>query len=72
MKKRITVEGMSCSHCVNHIMNALKELNGVIKAEVDLTAKTANIEASGDINDLDIKLAIEDAGYEVTEIEILS
>jgi len=71
MKKKMLIEGMSCEHCVNHVTVALKELKGVTKVDVDLNAKTAIIEASDDVKDEDIKFAIDDAGYEVIEIEIL-
>jgi len=36
MKKTLLVEGMSCGHCEKAVKNALKELNGVLKVEVDL------------------------------------
>lgn len=69
MKKRIVVEGMSCGHCVNHVKNALEEVNGVTNVNVELASKTAVIEASEDVKDGDVKFAIEDAGYEVVSIE---
>ncbi|MBB6624141.1 heavy-metal-associated domain-containing protein [Clostridium gasigenes] len=69
MEKKILVEGMSCGHCVNHVKEALSELNGVTSVTVDLDAKTAIIEVSVDVNDEDIKFAIDDAGYEVVGIE---
>ncbi len=69
MKKRIIVEGMSCGHCVNHVKTALEDLNGVTNVSVDLASKTAVVEAGSDIQDADIKFAIEDAGYEVVSIE---
>lgn len=69
MKKKILVEGMSCGHCVNHVKNALEELNGVTNAAVDLDSKTAVVEANGELSDETIKAAIEDAGYEVVSIE---
>jgi copper ion binding protein len=71
MKKKILVEGMSCGHCVNHVKEALSELNGVTSVDVNLAAKTAVIEASVDVKDEDIKFAIDDAGYEVAGIEVL-
>lgn len=71
MKKKILVEGMSCGHCVNHVKEALSELNGVTSVDVNLASKTAIIEASADIADKDIKFAIDDAGYEVVGIEVL-
>ena len=69
MKKKIIVEGMSCGHCVNHVKTALEDLNGVTNVSVDLASKTAVVEAGSDIQDADIKFAIEDAGYEVVSIE---
>lgn len=69
MKKKILVDGMSCGHCVNHVKEALSELNGVTSVDVNLAAKTAVIEASADVKDEDIKFAIDDAGYEVVGIE---
>ena len=69
MKKKIIVEGMSCGHCVNHVKNALEELSGVSNVSVDLNSKAAVVEASSEVDNADIKAAIEDAGYEVVDIE---
>jgi len=71
MKKKILIEGMSCEHCVNHVSVALNELSGVTKVEVNLAGKHAILDASQDINDDEIKSAIDEAGYEVTKIEVL-
>ena len=67
MKKTLLVEGMSCGHCENAVKNALKELDGVAKVEVDLSAKKVEVEGEG-LNDILIKGAIEDAGYDLIEI----
>lgn len=69
MKKKIIVEGMSCGHCVNHVKNALEDLNGVKSADINLEAKTALIDSDVEINNEDIKFAVEDAGYDVINIE---
>ncbi len=71
MKKKILVEGMSCGHCVNHVKEALTELNGVTNVEVNLDSKSAVIETSVDVKDEEIKFAVEDAGYDVVGIEVL-
>lgn len=71
MRKKILIEGMSCAHCVKHVKDALSELNGVTVVDVSLDSKSAIIEASADVKDEDIKLAIDDVGYEVAGIEIL-
>jgi copper chaperone len=68
MKKRILIEGMSCGHCVNHVKEALEEM-GAKNVEVSLEKKMAIAELKDDVDDKKIKLAIEDAGYDVTLIE---
>lgn len=67
MKKKILIEGMNCGHCVNHVKTALEEL-GAENIDVSLEKKSATAEFS-DISEKDIKLAIEDAGYDVIDIE---
>ncbi len=68
MKKKILVEGMSCSHCVNHVSEALKEI-GAIDVEVNLEMKIATAEISEDITDDAINQAIDNAGYDDVGIE---
>lgn len=68
MTKKVFIEGMSCGHCVMHVENALKELQGVSSVKVSLEGKVADIELSSDVSDEKIKAAIEDAGYEATKI----
>ncbi len=67
MKKTLLVEGMSCGHCEKAVKNALKELDGVSKVEVDLASKKVEVEGEG-LNDILIKGAIDDAGYDLIEI----
>ena len=68
MKKKILVEGMSCGHCVNHVSEVLKEV-GAKDMLVNLDEKFATAQISEAITDEAIKLAIEDAGYNVVGIE---
>ena len=69
MKKKITIEGMSCNHCVRHVTEALDDLEGVSNIEVNLKEKNALIEVETTVSEDKIKLAIEDVGYEVVGIE---
>ena len=65
-KDTITVEGMSCNHCKLAVETAVKKLNGVVMAEVELTAKTLQIEYdNGQVDLRQIGQAVEDAGFEV-------
>lgn len=67
MLKKIIIKGMSCSHCVNHVREALSELKDSKKVEVNLEQKYAIVETSS--NDEEIKEKIEDQGYDVISIE---
>ena len=67
MLKKIIIKGMSCSHCVNHVREALSELKDSQKVEVNLEQKYAIVETSS--NDEEIKEKIEDQGYDVISIE---
>lgn len=69
MKKMITIEGMSCGHCVQAVTKTLKALDGVADAVVDLEKKLAVVELSKDsVTDTMLKEEIEEAGYSVTDI----
>ncbi|WP_369700362.1 heavy-metal-associated domain-containing protein [Clostridium estertheticum] len=59
---------MSCSHCVSHVKEALLDI-GATKVKVDLEEKFAMAEFEDETTDNDISEAIEEAGYEVTEVE---
>lgn len=63
---KLSVEGMSCSHCERAIKNALSELNGVSDIEVDLSEKTVTVKYDEDlITEINLKEVIEDVGYDV-------
>lgn len=66
MQKKIIVEGMSCGHCKNAVEKAVKALDGVSFAEVDLSAKQLTVEFDDDAVSMEqIKAAIEEEGYTV-------
>ena len=67
MLKKIIIKGLSCSHCVNHVREALSELKDSQKVEVNLEQKYAIVETSS--NDEEIKEKIEDQGYDVISTE---
>ena len=69
MKKQITIEGMSCGHCVKHVENALMEVSGVEKVAVNLQAKNAIVELKQEVEDSILKEAIAEAGYDAVAIK---
>lgn len=66
MKKVLTVEGMSCQHCVMAVKNTLNTVEGVKSVEVNLETKKVEVEGEN-LQDVLLKEAIEEAGYEVVE-----
>lgn len=69
MRKKLIIESMSCQHCVMHVTNALKELEGIKSVEVNLEGKFAIIELSKDVDDAVLKDVIYDAGYDLIKAE---
>lgn len=69
MTKKLSIEGMTCAHCVGHVEEALNELDGVISAKADLEGKNAVVELNQDITDDILKEAIEEVGYEVIDVQ---
>jgi copper chaperone CopZ len=67
MKKTLSIEGMSCGHCVMHVKEALEGVAGVKSAKVDLGKKSAFVEGDA-LDDAALRAAVADAGYMVTGI----
>jgi copper chaperone len=67
MKSVVSIEGMSCGHCVMRVKSALEAVPGVSGVSVDLTSGKASVEGpSLDANML--RQAVEKAGYEAVSI----
>ena len=61
----IHVEGMTCNHCKMSVEKALKTLDGVQEASVDIKAKTVSVIFDPGVTDANnLKNAINNAGYE--------
>lgn len=67
MKKIMVIEGMSCGHCSARVEKALNAIDGV-RAVVDLEKKEADVSLEKPVEDGVLKAAVEEAGYEVTQI----
>ncbi len=67
-KKRITIEGMNCSHCSSRIEAALNAMDSV-KAKVNLKKKYAEVKADDSVTDDMLRSVIEDLGFTVVTIE---
>lgn len=58
----VTVEGMSCDHCVAAVTSEVGAVAGVDAVSVDLPAGTVTV-TGGDL--VEIEAAIDEAGYVV-------
>ena len=68
MKKQLKVEGMMCQNCVKHVTKALEGVPGATDVQVSLENKSAAVTVPEMTSDDVLKAAVEEAGYEVTEI----
>jgi copper chaperone len=65
-KESLTVEGMSCGHCVKAIEGSVAKLDGVKSVQVSLEEKKVEVEFDDSQVKLnDIKETIDDQGYDV-------
>lgn len=69
-KLSLKVSGMSCSHCQMTVRKALEQIPGVSKADVDLNAGTASVEAeSGRVSLEQLMQAVEAAGFQPARLD---
>jgi copper chaperone CopZ len=61
MATKLTIMGMTCTHCARTVESALKEVEGVDEARVDYIRSQAEVQGRADIETL-IR-AVEGAGY---------
>lgn len=63
---RVSVEGMSCEHCVRSVQEALESLEGIASVSVSLEDGAALIE--GQVSDDAIRAVLEEEEYVVPAI----
>jgi len=61
----LSVQGMTCSSCVNAVEKALNKVEGV-SATINFATETAHILAPADMNPKDLIKIVEKAGYEAS------
>jgi Cu+-exporting ATPase len=60
----LTVEDMTCKHCVGRVTKAVQEIDQAAKVDIDLPTKKVKIDSSADLDR--IAKAIDEAGYPVS------
>ena len=61
----ISVEGMTCDHCVRAVTRELTKLAGVERVDVDLANGAVTVSSDQPVDSRAVAAAIEEAGYEV-------
>ena len=61
----ITVDGMTCGHCVAAVRSEVGKLDGVTDVAVDLTSGQVTVVADAAPDPEALREAVEEAGYEV-------
>jgi Cu+-exporting ATPase len=66
----LPITGMTCANCVQNVERALRKVDGVLRADVNLASEKASVEYVPSVVGLEtLKRAIEDAGYGVILVE---
>ena len=66
VKVELVVIGMTCASCAMNVENALKKVDGVISAAVNLATRKATVEFNpGLVNVPILEKAIKDVGYDI-------
>ena len=60
----LDIEGMTCASCVNRIERYLRQVDGVVEANVNLATERASVVARPDVTIDQLVGAVEAAGYE--------
>lgn len=61
----ITVQGMTCGHCVAAVSDELGQVPGVTGVDVDLATGAVAIVSEGELDPAAVAAAVDEAGYEV-------
>jgi copper ion binding protein len=61
-----SVPAISCDHCKHAIETEVSKVPGVSVVTVDIETKTVRVE--GDATDVDLRAAIDEAGYDVAGV----
>ena len=68
MKTELKIEGMSCDACVGIVANALRNVEGVTRAVVDLSNNRAEVEGE-DYSVEDLIESVEEEGYGASALD---
>jgi len=66
----LPITGMTCANCVQNVERALRKVEGVLRADVNLASERATVEYVPSVVGLEaLRRAVEEAGYSVILVE---
>ncbi len=68
MQKTVSIEGMSCNHCVMAVKKELENISGVKLVDVKLDEKTAIVVLEDNVDNSILEDAVKVDGFEVAII----
>lgn len=70
MRRKLSIEGMRCNHCVANLKDVLTEdIEGVEVLEVNLDGKYAIVDMDDNVDIEKVKALIEDLGFNLISVE---
>lgn len=70
---QLSISGMNCQHCVDKIERAIKAVPGVVSVDVDLAARSADVQLSASQSGgEDLVAAVVNAGYGASVLGVTS
>jgi len=61
----VTVQGMTCGHCVNAVETELAKIDGVTAVRADLETGAVTITSNSGVDAAAVAAAVDEAGYEL-------
>lgn len=67
--RALAVTGMHCGGCVRRVEQALRQIPGVLDAQVDLDAHRARVTSAAELDAAELIAAVQRAGYGAEQVE---
>ena len=63
--RTLTVQGMTCGHCVASVTEEVQQISGVEHVDVVLETGAVTVTSSQPLDDTAVRAAVEEAGYQL-------
>ena len=67
-KATITLQGMHCASCGDHITKQLRAMSGIKNVTVNAVKQVCTVTCDDAVKELDLRLAVKKAGYLATSV----